>query len=89
MRILSKRHWSPRTPRAPVASTANAPSGQARPFASANDAPGEGFGAKLNENSLRYARGYSCGARRGAPYGVPISMGAYLTEADLRNANLA
>jgi uncharacterized protein YjbI with pentapeptide repeats len=53
----------------------------------ASDAPGDGAGAKLNENSLRYARAYRaalCGARL---WRADL-VGAYLTEADLRNANL-
>jgi uncharacterized protein YjbI with pentapeptide repeats len=53
----------------------------------ANDAPGEGFGAKLNENSLRYARGYRA-VLGGARLWRADLDGAYLTEADLRNANL-
>jgi len=77
--------------RATAASTANASLASApfanAPFASANDAPGEGFGAKLNENSLRYARGYRA-VLGGARLWRADLDGAYLTEADLRNANL-
>jgi len=72
--------------RAPAASTANASSASA-PFASANDAPGEASARKLNENSLRYARGYRA-VLAGALWRADLD-GAYLTEADLRNANLA
>ena len=72
--------------RATAASTASA-SLASTPFASANDAPGEGFGAKLNENSLRYARGYRA-VLGGARLWRADLDGAYLTEADLRNANL-
>ncbi len=53
----------------------------------ANDAPGEGAGAKLNENSLRYARAYRA-TLGGARLWRADLVGAYLTEADLRNANL-
>jgi uncharacterized protein YjbI with pentapeptide repeats len=53
----------------------------------ANDAPGEGSGAKLNENSLRYVRGYRA-VLGGARLWRADLVGAYLTEADLRNANL-
>jgi uncharacterized protein YjbI with pentapeptide repeats len=55
--------------------------------ASANDAPGDGAGAKLNENSLRYARAYRA-TLAGARLWRADLVGAYLTEADLRNANL-
>jgi uncharacterized protein YjbI with pentapeptide repeats len=55
--------------------------------ASPNDAPGDGAGAKLNENSLRYARAYRA-ALGGARLWRADLVGAYLTEADLRNANL-
>lgn len=55
--------------------------------ASASDAPGEGNGAKLNENSLRYARAYRA-TLGGARLWRADLVGAYLTEADLRNANL-
>jgi uncharacterized protein YjbI with pentapeptide repeats len=55
--------------------------------ASANDAPEDGTGAKLNENSLRYARGYRA-VLGGARLWRADLVGAYLTEADLRNANL-
>jgi uncharacterized protein YjbI with pentapeptide repeats len=55
--------------------------------ASANDAPGDGAGAKLNENSLRYARAYRA-VLGGARLWRADLVGAYLTEADLRNANL-
>jgi uncharacterized protein YjbI with pentapeptide repeats len=57
------------------------------PTITANDAPGEGAGAKLNENSLRYARAYRA-ALGGARLWRANLSGAYLTEADLRNANL-
>jgi uncharacterized protein YjbI with pentapeptide repeats len=67
-------------PRAPLP---NAPSANAN----ANDAPGEGVGAKLNENSLRYARGYRA-VLSGARLWRADLIGAYLTEADLRNANM-
>src|SRR5262249_29467364 len=53
----------------------------------ANDAPGEGNGAKLNENSLRYARAYRA-TLGGARLWRADLDGAYLTEADLHNANL-
>ena len=53
----------------------------------ANDAPGDGAGAKLNENSLRYARAYRA-TLGGARLWRADLVGAYLTEADLRNANL-
>ncbi len=59
----------------------------ASPNANANDAPGEGVGAKLNENSLRYARGYRA-VLSGARLWRADLVGAYLTEADLRNANM-
>ncbi len=59
----------------------------AAPATTANDAPGEGAGAKLNENSLRYARAYRA-ALGGARLWRADLVGAYLTEADLRNANL-
>jgi uncharacterized protein YjbI with pentapeptide repeats len=68
------------------ASSSNAGSASA-PLTSANDAPGEGFGAKLNENSLRYARGYRA-VLGGARLWRADLDGAYLTEADLHNANL-
>jgi len=55
--------------------------------ASASDAPGDGAGAKLNENSLRYARAYRA-VLGGARLWRADLVGAYLTEADLRNANL-
>jgi len=55
--------------------------------ASANDAPEDGAGAKLNEYSLRYARGYRA-VLGGARLWRADLVGAYLTEADLRNANL-
>jgi uncharacterized protein YjbI with pentapeptide repeats len=55
--------------------------------ANANDAPGDGVGAKLNENSLRYARGYRA-VLSGARLWRADLVGAYLTEADLRNANM-
>jgi uncharacterized protein YjbI with pentapeptide repeats len=58
----------------------------ARP-ASPTDAPGEGAGAKLNENSLRYARAYRA-TLGGARLWRADLVGAYFTEADLRNANL-
>ena len=58
----------------------------ARP-ASATDAPSEGAGAKLNENSLRYARAYRA-TLGGARLWRADLVGAYFTEADLRNANL-
>jgi uncharacterized protein YjbI with pentapeptide repeats len=65
-----------------------APNGSsASPNANANDAPGEGVGAKLNENSLRYARGYRA-VLSGARLWRADLVGAYLTEADLRNANM-
>ena len=60
---------------------------QSRAAVSANDAPGDGAGAKLNENSLRYARGYRA-VLGGARLWRADLVGAYLTEADLRNANL-
>ena len=47
----------------------------------------EGAGAKLNENSLRYARAYRA-TLAGARLWRADLVGAYLTEADLRNANL-
>jgi uncharacterized protein YjbI with pentapeptide repeats len=72
--------------RTAVAPSSN-PSAASTPFASANDAPGEGFGAKLNENSLRYARGYRA-VLGGARLWRADLDGAYLTEADLHNANL-
>jgi uncharacterized protein YjbI with pentapeptide repeats len=53
----------------------------------AMDAPSEGAGAKLNENSLRYARAYRA-TLGGARLWRADLVGAYLTEADLRNANL-
>ncbi len=56
-------------------------------LASANDAPGDGAGARLNENSLRYARAYRA-VLGGARLWRADLVGAYLTEADLRNANL-
>jgi len=65
----------------PRARMANAPA------ATANDAPGDGAGAKLNENSLRYARAYRA-VLGGARLWRADLVGAYLTEADLRNANL-
>jgi uncharacterized protein YjbI with pentapeptide repeats len=71
----------------PARSRAATASSTSPPFASANDAPGEGFGAKLNENSLRYARGYRA-VLGGARLWRADLDGAYLTEADLRNANL-
>ncbi len=55
--------------------------------ANANDSPGDGVGAKLNENSLRYARGYRA-VLSGARLWRADLVGAYLTEADLRNANM-
>jgi uncharacterized protein YjbI with pentapeptide repeats len=61
--------------------------GASAPLASANDAPGDGAGAKLNENSLRYARAYRA-VLGGARLWRADLVGAYLTEADLRNANL-
>jgi uncharacterized protein YjbI with pentapeptide repeats len=70
-------------PRARSASGANTPA----PLTTANDAPGEGAGAKLNENSLRYARAYRA-VLGGARLWRADLAGAYLTEADLRNANL-
>lgn len=51
------------------------------------DAPGDGAGAKLNENSLRYARAYRA-TLGGARLWRADLVGAYFTEADLRNANL-
>src|ERR1700756_2662281 len=68
------------------ASSANAPMPNS-PSTNANDAPGEGVGAKLNENSLRYARGYRA-VLPGARLWRADLVGAYLTEADLRNANM-
>jgi uncharacterized protein YjbI with pentapeptide repeats len=56
-------------------------------LATANDAPGDGTGAKLNENSLWYARAYRA-VLSGARLWRADLVGAYLTEADLRNANL-
>jgi len=53
----------------------------------AMDAPSDGAGAKLNENSLRYARAYRA-TLGGARLWRADLVGAYLTEADLRNANL-
>src|SRR6266404_5981452 len=75
-------------PRARLASTndANAPAPNSS-STNANDAPGEGVGAKLNENSLRYARGYRA-VLPGARLWRADLVGAYLTEADLRNANM-
>jgi uncharacterized protein YjbI with pentapeptide repeats len=55
--------------------------------AASSDGPGEGNGAKLNENSLRYARAYRA-TLGGARLWRANLVGAYLTEADLRNANL-
>ncbi len=55
--------------------------------AASSHAPGEGNGAKLNENSLRYARAYRA-TLGGARLWRADLVGAYLTEADLRNANL-
>jgi uncharacterized protein YjbI with pentapeptide repeats len=55
--------------------------------ANPNDAPGDGSGPKLNENSLRYARAYRA-VLGGARLWRADLAGAYLTEADLRNANL-
>jgi uncharacterized protein YjbI with pentapeptide repeats len=54
---------------------------------SSSDAPNEGAGAKLNENSLRYARAYRA-TLGGARLWRADLVGAYFTEADLRNANL-
>lgn len=51
------------------------------------DAPSDGAGAKLNENSLRYARAYRA-TLGGARLWRADLVGAYFTEADLRNANL-
>jgi len=51
------------------------------------DAPNDGAGAKLNENSLRYARAYRA-TLGGARLWRADLVGAYFTEADLRNANL-
>jgi uncharacterized protein YjbI with pentapeptide repeats len=68
------------------ASSTSAPLSNA-PAANANDAPGDGVGAKLNENSLRYARGYRA-VLSGARLWRADLVGAYLTEADLRNANM-
>jgi uncharacterized protein YjbI with pentapeptide repeats len=51
------------------------------------DAPNDGVGAKLNENSLRYARAYRA-TLGGARLWRADLVGAYFTEADLRNANL-
>ena len=68
------------------ASSANAPAPNSS-STNANDAPGEGVGAKLNENSLRYARGYRA-VLPGARLWRADLVGAYLTEADLRNANM-
>jgi uncharacterized protein YjbI with pentapeptide repeats len=53
----------------------------------ATDAPNDGAGAKLNENSLRYARAYRA-TLGGARLWRADLVGAYFTEADLRNANL-
>ena len=55
--------------------------------ASPSDAPDDGAGAKLNENSLRYARAYRA-TLGGARLWRADLVGAYFTEADLRNANL-
>ena len=57
------------------------------PLVNPNDAPGDGTGPKLNENSLRYARAYRA-VLGGARLWRADLVGAYLTEADLRNANL-
>ena len=51
------------------------------------EAPNDGAGAKLNENSLRYARAYRA-TLGGARLWRADLVGAYFTEADLRNANL-
>src|SRR5215471_9258133 len=51
------------------------------------EAPSDGAGAKLNENSLRYARAYRA-TLGGARLWRADLVGAYFTEADLRNANL-
>jgi len=56
-------------------------------LATPTDAPNDGAGAKLNENSLRYARAYRA-TLGGARLWRADLVGAYLTEADLRNANL-
>jgi uncharacterized protein YjbI with pentapeptide repeats len=52
-----------------------------------SDTPADGSGAKLNENSLRYARAYRA-TLAGARLWRADLIGAYLTEADLRYANL-
>jgi uncharacterized protein YjbI with pentapeptide repeats len=56
-------------------------------LAAPTDAPNDGAGAKLNENSLRYARAYRA-TLGGARLWRADLVGAYFTEADLRNANL-
>jgi len=56
-------------------------------LATPTDAPNDGAGAKLNENSLRYARAYRA-TLGGARLWRADLVGAYFTEADLRNANL-
>lgn len=56
-------------------------------LATPTDTPADGSGAKLNENSLRYARAYRA-TFAGARLWRADLVGAYLTEADLRYANL-
>jgi len=56
-------------------------------LAAPSDAPNDGAGPKLNENSLRYARAYRA-TLGGARLWRADLVGAYFTEADLRNANL-
>jgi len=56
-------------------------------LAAPSDAPNDGTGPKLNENSLRYARAYRA-TLGGARLWRADLVGAYFTEADLRNANL-
>src|SRR5258707_11183385 len=55
--------------------------------ASARDAPGDGAGAKLNENSLRYARAYRA-VLGGAPLWRADLVGGYLTEPEFATATL-
>jgi uncharacterized protein YjbI with pentapeptide repeats len=78
--LVPQRGHIPLAVQAPSASANNSSSG-------ANDAPGDGLGARLNENSLRYARAYRA-TLVGARLWRADLVGAYLTEADLRGANL-
>jgi uncharacterized protein YjbI with pentapeptide repeats len=77
----------PRARTASASSTSAPQSNAPSANANANDAPGDGVGAKLNENSLRYARGYRA-VLSGARLWRADLAGAYLTEADLRSANM-